>query len=224
MSVIPAVLLNALREYSFVGSPLWRMSDGKDLVRVELTFHKNQPTPRVYKKGAVSRRQPAPSAGEWPRQPAPAHLPTITRPTPARRPTPCVEKETPPPPAEILPDTTRSTITHDHTQKTAIIETAPTIVRPQTPPPTPDSPPKKRTRTKSPTAPDNKEKCPTSYVSYDFSYPLHEYNLQGVTMIKLKVVDVMIVKGQRLQRPDETVNIDLPAFFMYQLNSIQMRS
>ena len=121
-------------------------------------------------------------------------------------------------------DSTRHyTITHDLTQKTAIIETAPTIVRPQAPPPTPDSPPKKRTRTKSPTTPDSK-KCPTSYVSYDFSYPLHEYNLQGVTMIKLKGVDVMIDKGQRLQRPDETVNIDLPAFFMYQLNSIQMRS
>ena len=99
MSVIPAVLLNALREYSFVGSPLWRMSD-----RVELTFHKNLPTPRFYKKKAVSRRQPAPSAGEWPRQPA--QRPTTTRPTTARRPTICVEKETPPPPALTLPDTT----------------------------------------------------------------------------------------------------------------------
>ena len=128
MSVIPAVLLNALPEYSFVGSPLWRMSDGKDLVWVELTFHKNLPTQRLYKKGAVSRRQPPPSAGEWTRQPAPAHLPTTTRPMPARRPMPCVEKETLPPPAETLPDTTRSTITHDRKQKTAIIETAPTII------------------------------------------------------------------------------------------------
>ena len=136
MSVIPAVLLNALREYSFVGSPLWRMSDGKDLVRVELTVHKNLPTQRLYKKGVVGRRQPAPPAYEWPCQPAPAHLPTTTRLAPAHRPTPCVEKETPPPPTEILPDTTRSTITHDRTQKTAIIETAPTIVRPQKPPPT----------------------------------------------------------------------------------------
>ena len=38
---MPGVLLRALSEYNFVGSPLWRMSDGKDLVRVELTFHKN---------------------------------------------------------------------------------------------------------------------------------------------------------------------------------------
>ena len=43
------------------------ISDGKDLVRVELTFHKNQPNSRYDKKMAESRRQPAPSAGEWPR-------------------------------------------------------------------------------------------------------------------------------------------------------------
>ena len=72
MTVISAVLLNAIRKYNFVGSPLWRMSDGKDLVRVELTFHKNQPTTRLYKKGAESRGQPAPSAGEWLRQPVAA--------------------------------------------------------------------------------------------------------------------------------------------------------
>ena len=70
------------RVQKFVGTPLWRMADGKDLVRVELTFHKKLPTPRYYKKRAESRRQPAPPAGEWPRQPAPA-----TRPPPRRVPT-----------------------------------------------------------------------------------------------------------------------------------------
>ena len=57
---MPGVLLRALSEYKFAGTPLWRMSEGKDLVRVELTFHKKLPAPRVYKKGAESRRQPAP--------------------------------------------------------------------------------------------------------------------------------------------------------------------
>ena len=42
-------------------------------------------------------------------------------------------------------------------------------------------------------------------------------------MIKLKGIDVLIVKGQRLQRPDETINTDLPAFFMYHFNSIQKK-
>ena len=53
MSVIPAILLNTLREYNFVGSPLWRMSYGKDLFRVELTFHKNLPTTKFYKRCVV---------------------------------------------------------------------------------------------------------------------------------------------------------------------------
>ena len=85
--MIPPVLLNALKEFNFVGAPLWRLSDWKDLVHVELTFHKNQPTSRYDKKRAESRRQPAPSAGEWPRQPtAPRRPPTTTtRSTPAHR-------------------------------------------------------------------------------------------------------------------------------------------
>ena len=64
--------MNALKEYTFVSSPLWRISDGKDLVCVEL-FHKVLPTNR-YKKRAESRRQPAPSAGKWPHQPVPVAL------------------------------------------------------------------------------------------------------------------------------------------------------
>ena len=163
MSVIPAVLLNALREYSFVGSPQWRMSDGKDLVRVKLSFHKNLSTARYYKKGGVvSRRQPAPSAGEWPRQPTTATTP-MTRLTPARR-QPTMEKEMPPPPMQTLPDNPRQHITHDHTQKTATIQPSPIITRP--PPATstsPVSPPKKKSRTQSPTAPANKKKNRTRY-------------------------------------------------------------
>ena len=93
---MPSVLLRALSEYKFVGTPLWRMSDGKDLIRVELTFHKKLPTPRYYKKGAESRRQPAPLAGEWPRQPAPA-----TRPPPRRVPTQ-IERETLPQPTQTI--------------------------------------------------------------------------------------------------------------------------
>ena len=95
-SVMPGVLLRALREYKFVGTPLCRMSDGKDLVRVELTFHKNLPMPRIYKKGAEIRRQPVLPVGEWLRQPAPAR-----RPPPRREPTQ-IERETLPP----LPQTT----------------------------------------------------------------------------------------------------------------------
>ena len=78
--LLPAVLLNALRQYKFDGSPIWRMADGKDHVKIEVTFRKptNQ---RFDKKGAESRRRPTLPAGEWTRQPAPARHPA-TRPTP----------------------------------------------------------------------------------------------------------------------------------------------
>ena len=105
---MPGVFLRALSEYKFVGTPLWRMFDGKDLVRVELTFHKALPTKSYYKKRDESRRQPAPFAGEWPRQPAPA-----SRPPPRREPTP-IERETLPPPTEIVYTTDTTT---DHQTK-----------------------------------------------------------------------------------------------------------
>ena len=102
-TVIPAVLLRALSEYKFVGHPLWRMADGKDHVRVELAFHKNLPTQPIFKKRAESRRQPAPSAGEWPRQPTAARRPPPTRSSPTVQPTvrrEAPEKETSPPALE----------------------------------------------------------------------------------------------------------------------------
>ena len=67
--------MDALKEHPFVGSPLCRMSDGKDLVRVELTY---QPIDtRIGLKAGGSHH---PSAGEWPRQFAPATRPTTALP------------------------------------------------------------------------------------------------------------------------------------------------
>ena len=82
---MPGALLRALSEYKFVGTPLWKMSDGKDLVRVELTFHKKLPTPRYYKKAAESRRQPATPAGVHPccRVASPARFSYKTAATPS---------------------------------------------------------------------------------------------------------------------------------------------
>ena len=175
--MLPTVLMNALKEYTFVGSPLWRMSDGKDLVRVELTFHKVLPT-KSYKKRAESKRQPAPSAGECLRQPAPAGDRR------RRRPTPCMEQEVFPPSPQTLPDTARDYITYDRTQKTAIIEPSPVIKKPATPPSTPDSPPKKRSRLNSPPEPTRDPSEAPEEIFYDvFSkpFPLHDkYDLQDV--------------------------------------------
>ena len=113
---MPGVLLRALSEYKFVGTPLWRMSYRKDLVRDELTFHKALPTKPYYKKRAESSRQPASSAGKWPRQPAAATRPsTTTRSTPARR-QPTMQKEMPPPPTQTLQNNTSHMIAHRRQQ------------------------------------------------------------------------------------------------------------
>ena len=148
MSVILAVLLRALSEWKFVGHPLWRMADGK------IMFASNWPFTRRYERYQSTRRG-LKAGGSLHLLlaiglPTAARRPPDQRPTTVRRPTPCMEKETPPPPSQALPDSTRSTITHDYTQKTAIVEPAPIITRPTTPPPTTDSPPKKKSRISSP--------------------------------------------------------------------------
>ena len=211
-SVIPAVLLRAPSEYRFVGHPLWRMADGKDHVRVELTFHKNLPTQPIFKKRAESRRQPAPSAGQWSRQPTAARRPPPTRssPTvqPVRREAP--KKETYPPVLQIM-EITPDTITVTRPPQTAEFTPSPSIKKPATPSTSPEIPPAKRPRTKSPKY---TSKQPTQYfhAKIEEEYPLHEkYDLQ-VHATTYKV----IIKATRLPREDEELNIDLPVFFIYQ--------
>ena len=139
---MPGVLLRALSEYNFVGTPLLRMPDEEGLVRVELTFHKALLTKLYYKRRAESRKQPA-SADEWLRQPAPAARPTTSL-TPARRqPT---SEETPPPAEQTLQTTVPTTIRYQRQPQTAKITPTPTIMKPTTPPPSPASPPSKKPR------------------------------------------------------------------------------
>ena len=184
------------------------MSDGKDLVRVELTFHKKLPTPRVYKKGAESRRQPAPPAGKWPRQPAPAR-----RPPPRREPTQ-MERETLPPPPQTTTQTPHQIIKLRY-KNTATITASPTIIRPAPAPASPESPPSKKPRKKSPEpAKDRPILC--CYDAYEEPFPIHEkYDLQEALSNKLHGRDVAIIKAQRLPREEEEMNIDLPAYFLH---------
>ena len=168
------------------------MSHRKDLVRVELTYHKVLATNR-YKKRAESRRQPAPSAGEWPRQPASTTRPT-RRQTPVRRPPPCQEKETSPPAVRTLPDTPRQHIIHHRTKETGTIQPSPVISRSPATSTSPVNPPKKKTRTQSSTAPASKKKNRTHCDSYDFSYTLHEkYDLQEFSKVTMMNSDAVIV-------------------------------
>ena len=213
-SGIPAVQLRALSEYKFVGHPLWRMADGKDHVRVELTFHKNLQTQPVFKKRAESRRQPAPSAGDRPHLPTAARRPPPTRSMPTAQPTvrrEAPEKETSPPALQIM-EITPDTITVSRPPQTAQLTTSPSIKKPATPTPSPEVPRAKRPRRKSPKY---TSKQPRQYfhAKIEDEYPLHEkYDLQDVHTTTYKV----IIKATRLPWEDKELNIDLPVFFVYQ--------
>ena len=144
-------------------------------------------------------------------EPTAASRPPTTRSTPARR-QPTMEKETPLPAVQTLL-TTPSTIRHQRKPQTAEITPSPIIMRPTTPPPSPDSPdpdspPPKKPRTKSPKT----TKQPKEYfhVNIEEEYPLHEkYDIYATT-------HKVIVKASRQPREDEEINIDLPAYFVYQ--------
>ena len=135
MLKLPAVLVHAIQDFAFTDKPLWRIGEGLQHVKIELTFKlpTNQPTctdrgkKPAMSKGAESRKKkPAPAAGEWPRQPLPAGRPPKCQsvlPTPAR---------------ECLPPTTT---TIDSPPPAAIQRPAATVP-PATPTPT-LSPPKK---------------------------------------------------------------------------------
>ena len=182
------------------------MSDGKDLVRVELTFHKKLLTPRYYKKEAESRRQPAPTAGVWPCQPAPA-----TRPPPRRVPTQIERRRYH---HRLRLYYTLHQINRPRYKNTAIITAPPTITRPAPAPASPVTPPSKKARKESPApAPDRSIQC-CSY-HYDEEYPIHEkYDLRDALSNKLHGNDVAIIKAQRIPEEDE-MNIDLPAYFLH---------
>ena len=82
-------------------------------------------------------------------------------------------------------------------------------MRPTTLPPSPDSPPPRKQRTKSPKI----TRQPKDYfrVVIEEKYPLHKYDLQDIYAATNKV----IVKASRQPREDEEINIDFPAYFVY---------
>ena len=165
---------------------------------------------RIYKKGVESRRQPAPSAGKWPHQPTPARLPT--RQMPARQSTLHLEREIPP----LLTQTLQhqpETITLPCYKTTATIAASATIYRPALTS-SPDAPPKKKTRTTLPTRDFIEPPTRYNYSQIKKPYPLHEkYDLQEVLGCKFLRFDAHNIKTNRIDRPDETINIDLPIFF-----------
>ena len=46
---------------------------------------------------------------------------------------------------------------------------------------------------------------------------MHKYDLHEVYETNFKNFEAMVVKAQRLPRPDETLTVDLPVFFLFHL-------
>ena len=120
---LPAIVVSAIKEYETTGKLLWRIGEGLDHVKIELTYKlpDNQPIGIVeqaknkplnvesVREKAKRRSKPAPSAGEWPRQSLPAKKPPATPARPTRQqPQRCCKtpvKELPPPPTDPCPET-----------------------------------------------------------------------------------------------------------------------
>ena len=105
------------------------------------------------------------------------------------------------------------------TQKTATIQPSPVIRRSPTPPSSPDSPTPKKSRIQSPLPPptDNEPPVKFFYDHYKEPYPIHEKcDVQEALCVQIRKTNAVVIKAQRLQREDEDINVDLPAFFLHQ--------
>ena len=144
---LPAILVSTINAFEFPGNPLWRVGQGLDHVKIELTYKlpTDQPTVSVEHakekpfimpnpKRRNKRTKPAPSTGEWPRQTLPAAKPR-TRQQPARH---CKTPHKEQPPTECRPPTTptltveRPTIEKPTTKTTAPPPASPTLSLPPT--------------------------------------------------------------------------------------------
>ena len=56
---LPAVLVRAIEDFSFTGKPLWRIGEGLDHVKVELTFKLNDEPTDQQARAVRDRSQPA---------------------------------------------------------------------------------------------------------------------------------------------------------------------
>ena len=110
----------------------------------------------------------------------------------------------------MLAGTAPTTIRHQRQPQTAEITPSQNIMKRATPSHSPESPPSKKPRTKSPAT--NIAPTQNFHVNVEEECPLHEkYELQDVTSTTYEA----ITRAARLPREDEEYNVDLPAFFVY---------
>ena len=157
MLELPAVLVHAIQDFAFTDKPLWRISEGLQHVKVELTFKlpTDQPTcadrgkkPIMSKEAESRTKKPAPPAGEWPRQLQPAERPPICHsalPTEKPPTSHCALCQTAPPATVTIISPTAPTVNYQCTQTTK---------------PSPTMPPAKKMPQREPSAPMPKKAKP----------------------------------------------------------------
>ena len=113
---LPTILVEALRGFNFTGKPLWRLGEGLNHVKVELTFKLSEPEDQLTDQQARAVKKPA-ARGKKKGQRQRQRQPAIQQQPPPR--------ETAPPTIEISPAPPPATISY---QRPAMTKTpAPTL-------------------------------------------------------------------------------------------------
>ena len=145
---LPLILVTALKAYNFSGKPVWRIGEGLEHVKVELTYklptthsqssveqkesfnvNSKEKPPVMSKRGKAKRKSKLAPSNLPAEQPATRHQPERACKTPQRPPPPSPEKQpTPPPEKQPTPPPTKQT-------------TPPPPAKQPTPPPPKKQPP-----------------------------------------------------------------------------------
>lgn len=211
---LPEVLVTAIKSLALTETPIWRIGQGRDHVKVELTYQLPKTPCRRYKnnlirtqkKGAESRSKPAPPAGEWPRQPSPL-------------------KETAPPTTRTIQAPPRATLRRPATTMTTTA--APVVQKPSASSNAP--PPSKVRRRSSPRPATVQVSAPPTDHPKPEGYPFHVLRsnletIKGKYEFKTKVVYIQDLTNnartptlcaKRKPRFSQNLQIDLPCYFFY---------
>ena len=154
MLELPAVLVHAIQDFAFTDKPLWRIGEGLQHVKVELTFKlpTNQPTsndrgkkPAMSKRAESRKKKPAPPASEWSRQPLSAERPpkchsVLSTQKPTKQP---YLRQTAPPPTVMITSPAPPTVTYQRppTQPSPTMPPAKKMPRLEPPPAPSQEPP-----------------------------------------------------------------------------------
>ena len=240
---VPTVCALAINNLPIVGRPIWRLTEGKHIVKLEITWQlprsntqrrTNQPTSKkkgladgVSTKMADKMAAPTPNKREELDE-AVCSTPSSTTYSEATSPQ-TIDTTTEHSPEgeweEVVAKKTRKKLSLSPKKVTPAKKERPMVAIPQQRRKTPTPPPPKMQRTKSPERQSVKAPEKTAHEKIISApgrpeRPLHEkYDLDEVVTDKLPDgPQYIIIRAYRQQREGEEFNVDLPAYFCRFLN------